>query len=773
MLEACQQIDQDYRVLSLCMRLLGKWISKGNDALFAKLNGQYSFLLTMMVSGLRTSEPALRCASLEACQGLIHVTQGIIWLLQNHDAKSLIALSLMDESIYVVTQGCKFYLFMMEQENTSDEYKQLCQHMDPSVQIKHFLEQQHHPSLLMAALEFCWTFANSTCSSVFRYLARTHLLVALPSLMQLNNRIIRKRVIEIFSTLFRHSSSPIQLLTSNYNDGNEADGEGDHSQADQQQQCLKATYTFIKTIYTRMMTETPTSMDDVCTSIETLQASLELIARLKQDQSSVLTMSFVTDSIQSSNDTLMELLQVCMVKRAKNDKLNKVAELIQESNRPIFLQRKLLQVVLQTFHLLVEKFPLQIKNADILEAGLQVLSSPSFANDQRLLKSCLQLVIKSLHCQSNRVSSMELQPTFSKFMVLLIDKMDDGCLSSQNLALVLSTLDELLEHEAFESHILGQNTIRPLMNAIRLKFVDVEWDVRDAMIEFVGGLFEPGAKEEIALKNKIDFAISLDLPLLVLDRIKDQEPYVRASALKTVQIMMKTGPGWNFIQQHEQLRTFSRTLPRLLYDTEAFVRRATLDAMSCLVAHRSCEGLLLTQPDQVAMDHKDTLSTDTLSMLMNDDDIEVRIRLCRLLDHMWQLKMQERDQSKRHTSTLLTQDNQSLTLSYFYFLHGDHWLLESVKDSQRMVRLEAMQVIERILTTYETSPSTTTGSKRSRLDDDEKDAMFMKQLGDLDLVHIKRTTNPEDLYQEAFDINPTMMTQLTDPTDDAHLLDCY
>jgi hypothetical protein len=70
-------------------------------------------------------------------------------------------------------------------------------------------------------------------------------------------------------------------------------------------------------------------------------------------------------------------------------------------------------------------------------------------------------------------------------------------------------------------------------------------------------------------------------------------------------MMMTTGPGWRFIQQHERLRTLSRTLPRLLYDTEAFVRRATLDAMSCLVAHRSCEGLLLAPPDTT--DQKDYL----------------------------------------------------------------------------------------------------------------------------------------------------------------------
>lgn len=40
---------------------------------------------------------------------------------------------------------------------------------------------------------------------------------------------------------------------------------------------------------------------------------------------------------------------------------------------------------------------------------------------------------------------------------------------------------------------------RPLMSAIRIKFVDVEWDVRDAMIEFVGGLF--ATKGEVIAKN--------------------------------------------------------------------------------------------------------------------------------------------------------------------------------------------------------------------------------------------------------------------------------
>ncbi|KAI8342708.1 armadillo-type protein, partial [Chlamydoabsidia padenii] len=731
--QACQQPDQDYRVFSLCMRLLGKWISKsGDNDLFVQLEQHHNSLLTLMVSGLRTSEPALRFACLEACQGLIQIPLGINWLLQNDKVKSFIALSLMDESIYVVTQGCRFYLALMEQEKQSIQCEQLCQHMDPSVPIKHFLEQQDHSALLMAALEFCWTFANSTCPSVYHYLARTHLLTALPHLVQLktSNRLVRKRVIEILCTLFRHSPSPIQLLT-NSDDGG-----------------LEETYAFIKEIYTNMIILRPANMDDVCTGVEILQVSLELLVRQQP------VTPFITNQVIACKDILMLLFSTCVT---NSNQAEKVAEFMQKSNRPVFLQRKLLQVIIRTLHSLLAMFPSELKIGDLLEVGLQVLSTPSFNSDQRLLKVCLQLIITSLHCQSKMMSSMELQPVFYKFMTLLIDLMDNDGLDSQNLILVLSTLDELLAHRSFESYLLhDQKLKRLLMAAIRIKFADVEWDVRDAMIEFVCGLFT--SKDG----NKMNFAISLDLPLLVLDRIKDQEPYVRASALKTVQMMMKTGSGWLFIQQHERLRNLSRTLPHLLYDTEAFVRRATLDAMSCLVAHRSCEGLLLTGPDTI--DQKECLSSDTLAMLMNDDDIEVRIRLCQLLDHLWQLKLHEKEQNKRHTSS-------NPLPSYFYTLQGDHWLLESVKDGQRMVRLEAIKVIERILAT--TATTTLEVDKKRPFMEDEEDVVFMKQLTELDLQHLKRTIDPEDLYQEAFEISPTMMTQRTDPTDDAHLLDCY
>jgi hypothetical protein len=56
-------------------------------------------------------------------------------------------------------------------------------------------------------------------------------------------------------------------------------------------------------------------------------------------------------------------------------------------------------------------------------------------------------------------------------------------------------------------------------------------------------------------------------------------------------MMMKCKEGWDYIQQHKVSRDLASKLPSLLYDTEAFVRRATLDAIICLVENRSCQGM--------------------------------------------------------------------------------------------------------------------------------------------------------------------------------------
>lgn len=91
------------------------------------------------------------------------------------------------------------------------------------------------------------------------------------------------------------------------------------------------------------------------------------------------------------------------------------------------------------------------------------------------------------------------------------------------------------------------------------------------------------------------------------------------------------------------------------------------------------------------------------------------------------------------------------------------------------MRIEAVRVIERILSQYSTTISGST-QKRPFVEQDEQDDGFIKTLQQVNLVQQKQTLDPEHLYQEAFDINADMMTQSiipTNPDDDINMLDCY
>lgn len=68
---------------------------------------------------------------------------------------------------------------------------------------------------------------------------------------------------------------------------------------------------------------------------------------------------------------------------------------------------------------------------------------------------------------------------------------------------------------------------------MEFKFLDTEWDIRDATVNFIGQLFND---DPIRL-TKVQFALTYDLPLHVFARIHDAEPYVRASAVQVLQVI--------------------------------------------------------------------------------------------------------------------------------------------------------------------------------------------------------------------------------------------
>lgn len=112
-----------------------------------------------------------------------------------------------------------------------------------------------------------------------------------------------------------------------------------------------------------------------------------------------------------------------------------------------------------------------------------------------------------------------------------------------------------------------------------------------------------------------------------------------------------------------------------------------------------------------------------------------------------------------------------------YIIIVTHWDFKQVNDTNRVVRIEAVRVIESLLNSQEDEPKLS--SKRHFIEvdaDDEFDSDLIRKLRSVNLVEKKQTLDPEHLYQEAFDISADMMTQSiipTDPEDDINMLDCY
>jgi hypothetical protein len=71
--------DQDYRVITLCLRLLGQIVQYGGSEVFIKMEQSHTSFLNVITLGLRASEGALRCASIEACRMFVGCESGADW----------------------------------------------------------------------------------------------------------------------------------------------------------------------------------------------------------------------------------------------------------------------------------------------------------------------------------------------------------------------------------------------------------------------------------------------------------------------------------------------------------------------------------------------------------------------------------------------------------------------------------------------------------------------------------------------------------------------
>ncbi|KAI8987103.1 armadillo-type protein [Pilobolus umbonatus] len=725
--KACQVEDQDSRVITLCIRLLGQIIYHGEATLFSRLSIQYPDLLKKVTEGLQASEPGMRCASIEACRLFINSERATEWISHHKEVKQSIIQALTDESIYVVTEACKFVSSVLHYSSTT--HTTLLHSMDAFDHMKTYLQPKRDQTEVLAALEFTWNIVSLRLQSSLDCLRQTGLLASLLSLLDSTSKIVRIRVIEIVSELYTWDSNPLLTL------GLTKDTDGNS---------LMKGYDYTLRLAMNILQHSE-SIDFIMTGVSLVDVSMILLTRMSYPH-------------EAPCSTLLSVSNICLNVETKDEHYQSIVKALKGTGRAVFNRRSLLQLTLRTLNKAIPQITDTDMIMEVVKVTLNTLQMDQLSSDQRVLKSTLTLLTTLLYSLIKIDRFNDVQQILSEAIKLLVKMMDENDLVCRNLIAVFSALDDLLKHDKIGVLVRESDTSKTLVEALSLKFLDTEWDVRDAAIEFVGHLFD-----EPLVDNKVTFALHYHLPLGVFSRIHDSESYVRASAVDVLQKMMKCKQGWNYIQLHKQSRELASALPKLLYDSEAFVRRSALDAVTCLVNNRSCQGMAMEIENSQA---QDSLNPELLRKLMYDQDPDVRVRTCILIESLWNLYHHEQQQQKRNQKDII----------FFHHINAGELLIQAVMDTQRLVRIEAVRVIESILNGMDISTEDSMGKKRPLDAENTFDTEFLELLRTANLENTKQTLDPEHLYEEAFEINADMMTHSiipTDPDDDINMLDCY
>ncbi|KAJ2142590.1 hypothetical protein IW142_004218 [Coemansia sp. RSA 564] len=272
--------------------------------------------------------------------------------------------------------------------------------------------------------------------------------------------------------------------------------------------------------------------------------------------------------------------------------------------------------------------------------------------------------------------------------------------------------------------------VQGLEHAIRTRIVDVEWEARDTVLEFV-----TRAVRELAWPC-VELLVTQQVVDDAVRALSDAEEYVRASAAYLLAAVVERGDEERarYVSEHKHLT--QSDLARLVADSEAFVKRAALDLVHALGTRGV--GMWI-----------ECLTYRTLYDLADDPDFEVRVRCARILALLTQ------------TSPVNTSELQSTSL-----------LLEMCRDSSRYVRAECLRSLREL---KQNTPDVdmTSEPEPKRVYVGERTDLW--KLRNVDLAQLEASLSAEHLYQEALDtqVARELMREKSDANAGNNILDCY
>ncbi|CAG8449693.1 1905_t:CDS:10 [Diversispora eburnea] len=753
-----------WNVLDVIPKLLEN-DDKKNALLFNKIIESYHDVLDFISENAFAEEGSLRYSCYEALEQIVSYENGAKWFFHTNKSSQIVSACFLDSNTYVTTTASKLLLSIINNStistNLNDEtviQNELLNHLISTLDIFDIIKRLlFNPSEdigeRLATLQLIWILINSKTENSYEFIKRGQLVI------------IRSRTIDILCDIFM-SPEPISLLKTSLHSIDPID----------------ETFEFIVHEIVFSLFNTDKNVEMITVAVNVIESLIILVDRVEVSNKEiyasrlmdVLIILLEFSKIRESKETLFKhVINPDIQLLIFNGTYEKLRTLFLNIRKNIANRKSIILSILHAISTIYHKYNSLVMNTtiDIINIILDILFIPNYNSDQRILKAGLSVIPIILFSKiiNNQITDPD---NINKTLKMIRDLITDSKIECRGIILLLETMEVLLNNNIIGQYILDSEYGEIWADAIIFKSCDYRWEIRDSILEFIGRLFE---KNTFGVK----FALKFNLPLTVMSKITDNVAYVRASSLTTIQVylIIRRSDGWQYIMSQNLQEKISSQLPFMIKDTEAFVRRAVMELMICLISERECGSLLLA-------DHnKEIMNPLVMDKIMDDPDFYVRIAGCQFLEVVWFHCEQDRIKSGNQifSEILLLERNSS----WFYMLNGDKLLLAAVDDFSRLVRREIIDILDRLKLYFGNNDSiqelfSLLKSKHNIIPEKKPSLMkshleFYQKICLVDFDRLKSTIDVEHLYKEALEtVNSSMMVaDIVEEGNEFNALDCY
>ncbi|KAF9208541.1 BRCA1-associated ATM activator 1 [Podila verticillata] len=813
--EECLTKDQDYRVSCVALRLLGFLLKHdtvtdstlGGDSqnVWQLLEQRYqSTILEFMINNTTGEEALTRYSCLFALESAVSYDAGKI--------AKVVSAALKDTSSYVLEAACRFLVAIIENRGIekTTTHDALMDTLLESISlyslIHSMISDQTSERNRLAGLEFLWMVIDARSGRCTAFLKQSKLFFSYMSLLTDDSRLVRSRSLDIFSILLDSTPYPLGILGSDKDTSSTMDV--DRSEDEALVECCN--YLIEHDIRSLMAQSDSLKALHVATGM--LDAMIKPLATHKEmhgqgPQFKDIILSIVLWIIQALQEhtkgqqtewqhihagtvTVKGHGQLAGLLNSKGfqflTKTNSKAKPARGAgSRGGTLPKTVVLSALKALQNLGLLFPDTVEQSVSINIVLSILFDTKLCADQRVFKACLATLPIVLKTKVRNGHLLDGQ-LFSSAMKVVMKLLNEPTSSSTLLRLILTAIQEFFADDTLGRVLVQENVGRDLAESLEIKLYDKEWDVRDNVVEFIGGLFAPGGPD-----HGVEWALKHNLLESVFRKLSDQEAYVRAASIHAFETVMRDSRGWKGMGAKQLEDRFSQQLPELIRDSEAFVRRAVLEAMICLVSERESGTVLMVGTD-LFVD-----ATFMYKLTLDDSDWEVRIRACEFLAAVWEhcVALDERADYRARAAKRLKDSTEQEHMApnwWFYDIKGDKILIEATQDASRLVRLSSVETLKKMKFSIEErlrngsivmseatsarDPMEATHKRKESDSVDHPHVAFYRALCKLDFERLDATTSVEQLYQEVLDVErveQVVMAENEQANDGNNVLDCY